>query len=90
MRKVNSNLPIETHCTNRPLLLTRIVSTNINIYIQLNLLINSAGHGNHVLYHPYVNTILPININAVANLQDYRQEHIEDSDLRHRKAKQIH
>ena len=85
MRKVNTNLPIETHCTCRPLLLTRIASTNINIYIQLNLLINSAGPGNHVLYQRYANTILPININAVANLQDYRQGHIEDSDLRQSK-----
>ena len=65
-------------------------SDRLNIYIQLNLLINSAGHGNHVLYQRYVNTILPININTVADLQDYRQEHIEDSDLRQSKAKQIH
>ena len=44
----------------------------------------------YYIYERYVDTILPININAVANLQDYRQEHIEDSDLRQSKAKQIH
>ena len=81
MRKVTTNLRIETHCTSCPLLLTRIVSTNINIYIQLNLLINSAGPGYHVLYQRYVNTILPININAVANVKYCGQGDIGNSDL---------